>query len=129
MTDSQVIPGIVMVDAVPIFYRIPSTGLPECKDAVPNQDAYPEEEFVPLANRRIVMQCYEAFKASVVSMRSQTPGTGIVVDRCVNYNTVCYSGICTGCIYVFQAVNTPSPLTNLLNFDWRALCTQRLEHE
>ncbi|KAI9466679.1 hypothetical protein BJY52DRAFT_8378 [Lactarius psammicola] len=79
---SQIIPGIIMVGAVPTFYRIPVTAnlvnyvqagtrpsqwtvVQRCVPPVPNQDAYPEEGLVPLANRNIVMQCYEAFKAFV----------------------------------------------------------------
>ncbi|KAH9065176.1 hypothetical protein EDB83DRAFT_767575 [Lactarius deliciosus] len=60
----QVIPGIIMVGAVPIFYRIPitaelvrcvraerypvgTTRVQRCVPPVPNQSAYPEEELVP----------------------------------------------------------------------------------
>lgn len=82
--DSQIIYGILMVGTVPTFYRIPVTAtlvravrcgwspgqwtrVQRCVPSVPNQDAYPKEGLVPLINRRIVMQCYEAFKALVVS--------------------------------------------------------------
>jgi hypothetical protein len=85
MLDSQTFPGITMVGVVPIFYRIPVTAeLVQCVQAgryspkqtivqrcippVPDRDAYPEEGLVPLANRRIVMQCFEAFKTFVVSL-------------------------------------------------------------
>ncbi|SRR6266702_1763017 len=71
--NSQIIPGVIMVGAVPIFYRIPITAelvhcvrvgmrppeetlVQRCVPPVPNQDAYPEEGLVPLANRRIVMK-------------------------------------------------------------------------
>lgn len=74
-----------MVGAVPTFYHIPITAelvrcvqagsLPtqttvvqRCVPPVPNPDAYLEEGLVPLANRAIVMQCFQAFKSFVVSL-------------------------------------------------------------
>jgi len=80
--NSQTIPGITMVGVVPVFYRIPITvELVQCVQAgsfptqptivqrcippVPNPDAYPDEGLVPVTNRVVVMQCFEAFKAFV----------------------------------------------------------------
>ena len=74
-----------MVGAVPTFYRIPITVdlvhhvqagsfppqvtvVQRCVPPVPNPIAYPEDGLVPLANRAIVLQCFEAFKAFVVSL-------------------------------------------------------------
>jgi hypothetical protein len=74
-----------MVGVVPVFFRIPitmelvhcvqagrhpaqPTNVQRCIPPVPNPDAYPEEGLVPLANRVVVMQCFEAFKAFVVSL-------------------------------------------------------------
>ena len=89
MVNSQTFPGITMVGVVPTFYRIPVTTelvrcvrtgrhppeptiVQRCIPPVPDRDAYPEEGLVPLDNRRIVMQCFEAFKAFVVS-QAQCP--------------------------------------------------------
>lgn len=94
MVTSQTLPGITMVGAVPLFYRIPVTAnLVQCVQAgryspeptivqrcippVPNRDAYPEEGLVPLANRRIVMQCFQAFKVFVVSLVDCPPVTPV----------------------------------------------------
>ena len=83
--DSQIFPAIIMVGTAPIFYRIPITAelvncvesgsLPpqvtvvqRCVPPVPNPIAYPEEGLVSLANRAIVLQCFQAFKAFVVSL-------------------------------------------------------------
>ncbi|TDL13545.1 hypothetical protein BD410DRAFT_435547 [Rickenella mellea] len=80
--NSQTISGIVMVGAMPIFYRIPiTTELVQCVQAgmhpsqptivqrcvppVPHPDVYGVKGLVPLANRVVVMQCFEAFKAFV----------------------------------------------------------------
>jgi len=74
-----------MVGAVPTFNRIPitvdlvhrvQTGsfppqvtlVQRYVPPVPNAIAYPEEGLVPLANRAIVLQCFQAFKAFVVSL-------------------------------------------------------------
>ena len=85
MMDSQTIYGILMVGTAPTFYRMPITAdlvrdvqagripsgqwtrVQRCVPPVPNQDAYPKEGLVPLVNRRVVMQCFGAFKALVVS--------------------------------------------------------------
>jgi hypothetical protein len=101
MVNSQTFPGITMVGVVPIFYRIPVTAeLVQCVQAgryspeptmvqrcippVPDRDAYPEEGLVPLVNRRIVLQCFEAFKAFVVSLASCPQLTAICLS--------CYPG-------------------------------------
>ncbi|PPQ96988.1 hypothetical protein CVT26_006416 [Gymnopilus dilepis] len=85
--NAQTIPGITMVGVAPIFYRIPVTmELVKCVQAgghppqptvvqrfippVPYQATYPEEGLVPLANRDVVMKCFETFKALVVSLFS-----------------------------------------------------------
>ena len=85
MLDSQIFPGIIMVGVVPIFYHIPITAeliqcvetgryspeptwVQRCVPPVPDQAAYLEDGLVPLANRHIVMQCFEAFKAFIVSL-------------------------------------------------------------
>jgi len=82
MVTSQTFPGITMVGVVPVFYRIPITAelvqcvqagrnspeptiVQRCVPPVPDRTAYPEEGLVPLANRRIVMQCFEEFKAFI----------------------------------------------------------------
>jgi len=82
MVNSQTFPGITMIGVVPVFYRIPITAelvqcvqagsnspeptiVQRCVPPVPDRAAYPEEGLVPLANRRIVMQCFEAFKAFI----------------------------------------------------------------
>ncbi|KAK0434545.1 uncharacterized protein EV420DRAFT_1653919 [Desarmillaria tabescens] len=79
---SKVFPGITMIGAVPIFYRIPTTAeLVRCIETatyppqativqrfvplVPNLALYMVDGLVPLENRRIVMQCFEAFKVFV----------------------------------------------------------------
>jgi hypothetical protein len=63
--DSQIFPGIIMVGAVPTFYRIPITAtlvnhvqagsfppqptvVQRCVPPVPNPIAYPEEGLAPL---------------------------------------------------------------------------------
>jgi hypothetical protein len=87
--NSQTFPGITMVGVVPTFYRIPITAklvqsvqagsypaettiVQRCIPPVPDPDTYPEEGLVSLANRRIVMQCFEAFKAFIVSLFQQS---------------------------------------------------------
>ncbi|KAF8881159.1 hypothetical protein CPB84DRAFT_1735260 [Gymnopilus junonius] len=79
---SQTIPGIIMVGVVPTFYLITVTAdlltsvisgsypseatiVKRCIPPVLNLNSYPEEGIVPLANRVIVMQCFQAFKAFV----------------------------------------------------------------
>ena len=74
-----------MVGAVPTFYRIPITVdlvhriqagrfppqvtmVQRCAPPVPNLITYPDEGLVPLSNRAIVLQCFEAFKGFVVSL-------------------------------------------------------------
>ncbi|KAF8814383.1 hypothetical protein BYT27DRAFT_7266192 [Phlegmacium glaucopus] len=78
-------PGITMVGTAPIFYRIPV--LPQLLEAlvtstypkevtvvlkfvppVVNKETYFSEGMRPLANRLIVLQCFEAFKASMVCL-------------------------------------------------------------
>lgn len=83
-------PGIIMVGTAPIFYHIPVS--PQFLEAlitstypkeetvvlrfvppVANKVTYPSEGMRPLANRHIVLQCFEAFKGSMVrpfSLRS-----------------------------------------------------------
>jgi len=84
MVGSQIIPGIIMVGVVLVFYRIPITEelvkcvqariypsevtiVQRCTPPVPNPSAYAGEGLVPLANRVVVMRCFEAFKAFSVS--------------------------------------------------------------
>ncbi|KAG5636212.1 hypothetical protein H0H81_008770 [Sphagnurus paluster] len=83
--NSQTITGITVIGVTPIFYLLPiTTKLVQCVQAgipppqptivqrfippVPDPDAYPSEGLVPLANRVVVVQCFEAFKALVVSL-------------------------------------------------------------
>ena len=77
--------AIVMRRTAPIFYRVPvTTALVDALAAatypqeetvvlrfippVPNQELYRTEGMHPLANRRCVFQCLEAFKAVVVRL-------------------------------------------------------------
>ncbi|RDB19995.1 hypothetical protein Hypma_013144 [Hypsizygus marmoreus] len=79
---SKIFPGITMIGAVPIFYHIPVTAeLVRCIETgahlpqativqrfilpVPNPALYMADGLVPLENRLVVMQCFEAFKAFV----------------------------------------------------------------
>jgi len=74
-----------MVGTVPTFYCIQITAelvdrveagsfppqvtvMQRCVPPVPNPIAYPQEGLVPLANRAIVLQCFQAFKTFVVSL-------------------------------------------------------------
>ncbi|KAF8265101.1 hypothetical protein EI94DRAFT_372050 [Lactarius quietus] len=87
MWNSQIISGIIMFGTVPTFYRIPvtadlvhavqtgrhpveTTRVQRCVPPVPNQDAYIREGLIPLVNRYIVMQCYEAFKTLIFPQES-----------------------------------------------------------
>lgn len=76
-------PGITMVGTSPIFYRIPvstqlldalvTASFPEDETVVlkfippvPNVERYFSDGMRALENRRIVLQCFEAFKTSIV---------------------------------------------------------------
>ena len=78
-------PGITMIGTAPIFYRIPvSTQLLDAlvtstypkeetvvfrfTPPVADEGAYFSEGMRPLDNRRVVLQCFEAFKASMVCL-------------------------------------------------------------
>lgn len=83
--DSQTFPCIIMVDTAPIFYLITftmelvqcvqvgkcpprTTIVQRCIPPVPNPGDYSQDGLVPPANRGIVFQCFQAFKAFVVSL-------------------------------------------------------------
>ena len=85
--DSKYIPAIIMVGSAPIFYRIPvTTALLDALTSatypaeetivlryvppVPNHFTYSKVGMRPLVNRRIVLQCFEAFKALLVCVLS-----------------------------------------------------------
>ena len=87
-----------MVGIVPIFYHIPITPelikcvqagrflteptiVQKCIPPVPDQDAYYKEGLVPLANQCIVIQCFEAFKAYIVSL-AQCPQLSVINLPC-----------------------------------------------
>ncbi|PPQ86429.1 hypothetical protein CVT25_008087 [Psilocybe cyanescens] len=76
------IPAIAMIDTAPVFYRIPVTTMlldalatasyPQEETTVlrfippvPNQERYQVDGMRPLANRRAILQCFEAFKAVI----------------------------------------------------------------
>lgn len=78
-------PGIAMVGTAPVFYRIPVSPLllealvtsayPKEEaivlrfvPPVANKETYFSEGMRPLINRRIVLQCFEAFKACMVRL-------------------------------------------------------------
>ncbi|KAF8993272.1 hypothetical protein BDQ17DRAFT_1413021 [Cyathus striatus] len=81
--EEAVMPGIVMVVTAPVFFKIPVTNTlsthnrhgtypPEetrvnyCYPPVPRPDLLRREGMKPLDNRRVIFQCYEAFKAVIV---------------------------------------------------------------
>jgi hypothetical protein len=81
--ETQDIPGIVMVGTAPIFYRITvtaalidalatsthpveSTIVLKCIPSVPNPVNYSIQGMRPLENRRVILQCFEAFKAVIL---------------------------------------------------------------
>ncbi len=85
-------PGITMVGTAPVFYSIPVS--PQLLEAlvtstfpkeetvvlrfvppVANKETYFSEGMRPLANRHIVLQCFEAFKASMVCLFHFDPPT------------------------------------------------------
>ncbi|KAF9487797.1 hypothetical protein BDN71DRAFT_578874 [Pleurotus eryngii] len=81
--DSKIIPGIIMVGTAPSFFKIPVTEqLSECVAQgqypptptivtghvpdLPRPNRRFSEGMKPLDNRRVILQCYEAFKQFVV---------------------------------------------------------------
>ncbi|KAI0797577.1 hypothetical protein C8Q75DRAFT_887065 [Abortiporus biennis] len=83
MTESKIVPGIIIHGTAPIFYKIPVTK--ELLDAaengevpvhetlvqrytpvVPDPQHYLDAGMVPLTNRRAILTCLEAFKRFVV---------------------------------------------------------------
>lgn len=81
--ESQTIPAIAMIGSAPIFYRITVTlsllnalvtaSYPAEETVVlrfippvPNPDSYRSDGMRPLVNRRIILQCFEAFKGLMV---------------------------------------------------------------
>ncbi|KAF8909712.1 hypothetical protein CPB84DRAFT_1673391 [Gymnopilus junonius] len=93
---SKYIPAITMVGSSPIFYRVPvtTTLLNALVTAtypaeetivlryippVPNPETYRDLGMRPLANRRIVLQCFEGFKSLLVCFFS-------LIERIVDTN-------------------------------------------
>ena len=96
-----------MIGIVPIFYHIPITPelikcvqagrfsteptiVQKCIPPVPDQDAYYKEGLFPLANWRIVIQCFEAFKAFIVSL-AQCPQLSAINLSCEPGHMICFT--------------------------------------
>ena len=95
---NKLIPGITMVGTAPIFYRIPVTealvdslitaSFPAetvvLKFVPPVLDVqrYVSDGMRPLENRRVILQCFEAFKAGIVRLFLclNTPHSCIVAE-------------------------------------------------
>ena len=132
--ESKTFAGITMVGTTPNFFRIPVTQqlivalataqypaeptiVHKLVPPVPDHTTILEQGMLPLANRRIILQCFEAFKQFVVRLiplsqrycfltQPSTPSTELIANIC-NYCLIIPVCLYTTCFLMPMTWSSP----------------------